>query len=115
MSLICLEQDGENLLPGRWAPGQEIVLSPRGPVRIIYEVDTDRTDNNIVKPGEILLTGMWYPMVEGFCRFHLTAVLPPGYQAVSEGERVTVTPRSDGMEYAFAFPSLSMSGSPGGT
>ncbi len=104
LNLIRLEHDGENLLSKRWAPGREIVVSPRGPVRIIYETDTDRTDNNIVRPGEILLTGMWYPTVEGFCRFRLTAVLPPGYQAVSEAERVTVTQTNGQVEFAFDFP-----------
>lgn len=103
LSLKSLEHNGVKILRGKHAPDQEIVLYPQGPVKISYEVDIHKTDKNTVKPGDILLNGMWYPTVEGFCRFRLTAVLPAGYQAVSEAERVTVTTKNGKVEFFFDF------------
>jgi len=104
LSIKSLEHNGKRVLRGGYPPDREIVLYPRGPIKISYEVDIKKTDNNTVAPGDILLNGMWYPTVEGFCRFRLTAVLPAGYQAVSEAEQVSVSEKNGQVEFRFDFP-----------
>ncbi len=91
-------------LPVRPGKGGEIVLTPRGPVEIIYEVDVKKTEDNFMGPDGVFLLGTWYPVVEGFCRFQVTARVPAGYLAVSEAERLTVKDLGSQQEFVFDFP-----------
>jgi aminopeptidase N len=69
-----------------------------------YEVSLKKTgDTAMNQRGLILLSG-WFPLVEGFCRFKLTATLPSGYLAVSEADRVTTTIKDGLTEFVFDFP-----------
>ena len=52
----------------------------------------------------ISLTGAWYPRPEGLARWKLTALLPPGYEAVSEADRIIKKKRENGIEFFFDFP-----------
>jgi uncharacterized iron-regulated protein len=52
----------------------------------------------------ISLTGAWYPRPDGLGRWKLTALFPPGYEAVSEADRISKTKREGGVEFLFEFP-----------
>ena len=63
----------------------------------LYEVQ-DVIDNR-----GISLTGLWYPQVEGLCRYRLKAVLPKGYEAVSEADDIKKVATEDNVEFYFNF------------
>ena len=83
---------------------QKIVLKADGIVQIDYEAAFRKSDDNIVDKRGIALRGTWYPIVEGMCIYRLKAVLPDGYIAISEAERVIRDKRGDAVEYSFEFP-----------
>jgi len=61
---------------------------------------------NLISPEGVSLTGYWYPAVEDapLAYYSLKAVLPHGFEAVSEAEDISVT-RVDGkLEFSFLFP-----------
>ncbi len=51
--------------------------------------------NNHVSHQGILLMENWHPVVEGNSLYRLTAVMPSGFEAVSETEEVQIRERSD--------------------
>ncbi len=59
---------------------------------------------NVVEPEGIALTGLWYPAVEGLSRYRLTALLPPGFEGISEADDVLIKEQTDGSrEFSFVF------------
>ncbi|MDA8098505.1 MAG: ChaN family lipoprotein [Nitrospiraceae bacterium] len=52
----------------------------------------------------VSLTGLWYPRPGGLSRWKLTADLPAGYEAVSEGEIITRTQHDGKARFSFDFP-----------
>jgi len=59
---------------------------------------------NVVGPEGIALTGTWYPSIEGLAVFRLTALLPGGFEGISEADAVVVKERPDGLrEFSFVF------------
>lgn len=52
----------------------------------------------------ISLTGTWHPRPEGLARWKLTALLPAGYEAVSEADRITKVKKDGGVEFTFDHP-----------
>ncbi len=51
----------------------------------------------------IFLTGVWYPQTDALAAYRLKALLPAGYEAVSEAERIEKTVKEGGTEFAFTF------------
>lgn len=92
--------------------GQPLQVTPRpdgllvlpSPIEITYTVDISKTEDNYVQSNEVVLLGLWYPVVEGFCRFQVTASVPEGYQAVSEAEEIKQRPTDGRLEFTFVFP-----------
>lgn len=59
---------------------------------------------NVVEREGIVLTGSWYPAVEGLSAYRLKALLPAGFEGISEADDVLVKEQSDGSrEFAFVF------------
>jgi uncharacterized iron-regulated protein len=58
----------------------------------------------LISPDGISLTGLWYPEVEGLSYYSLKALVPEGFKAVSEADRITETDTPPGKEYSFYFP-----------
>ncbi|MFZ2088868.1 MAG: M1 family aminopeptidase [Desulfobaccales bacterium] len=85
-------------------PGKNIVLVSQGPIQIDYEVHLKKTGDIAMDQRGLILLSEWYPLVEGFCRYKLTATLPSGYLAVSEADRVTHTEKDGQAEFVFDFP-----------
>lgn len=60
--------------------------------------------NSIDASGIILMNG-WYPSLEGLSFFNLTALLPDGYEGISEADEVLVKDAVAGIkENVFSFP-----------
>jgi aminopeptidase N len=87
-----------------------------GTVVIEYEMaaavpSTDGEKNPGVVRGDlidasgIVLMGGWYPAVGGLSFYSLTAVLPPGFEGISEADKVTTRTMAGGRrEFVFSFP-----------
>jgi aminopeptidase N len=52
----------------------------------------------------ISLTGAWHPRPEGLVRWKITALLPAGYEAVSEADTITRVKKDNGTEFTFDLP-----------
>jgi len=72
-------------------------------VEIRYE-SVFNDSNNVIGGKGISLTGIWYPQIEGLSMYKLRAVLPDGYEAVSEAENIIKTMKGGGVEFTFEFP-----------
>ncbi len=60
--------------------------------------------SNLVSPDGIALLDGWCPSFEGPARFRLSALLPEGFEAVSEADDIVVRQQPGGMkEYSFVF------------
>jgi uncharacterized iron-regulated protein len=76
----------------------------------IFRDDETPHDTNYGAVGSIIdergisLTGTWYPQTEGLYKYELRAVLPGGYEAVSEGERIEKGAKDGKTEFIFEFP-----------
>lgn len=76
----------------------------------IFKEDKTAHDTNygavqsIIDERGISLTGIWYPQIYGLYKYSLKAVLPTGYEAVSEGERIEKSARDGKTEFIFEFP-----------
>ncbi|MBI5634488.1 MAG: ChaN family lipoprotein [Nitrospirae bacterium] len=59
---------------------------------------------NLVSPEGIALINGWYPSVDGLARFRLSAVVPQGFEGISEADEIIVKERVEGSrEFSFAF------------
>jgi len=59
---------------------------------------------DIISDEGISLTGVWYPRIEDRAYYHLKALLPEGFLAVSEADAITAMNTQQGMDYSFNFP-----------
>ncbi|MDI6745103.1 MAG: ChaN family lipoprotein [Thermodesulfovibrionales bacterium] len=75
----------------------------KGIVEIRYE-GIFKNGNNVIGEKGISLTGQWYPGVEGLSVYKLKAILPEGYEAVSEAENIIKNTRNGSSEFIFDFP-----------
>lgn len=94
---------GRRLDRGRLKDPLELA-PPTGTVEIIYEGRFTDPEENIIEEGEIILRNIWYPLVEGFSRYQLTATLPKDYLAVSEANHMQRTEKNNQAIYTFDFP-----------
>jgi hypothetical protein len=104
LRILELKNNGKKVTLERRQAGEEIVLVPRGLVEVSYEAALEKTDRNIIDDRDVILLGMWYPQVKGFCRFNLAATLPAGYLAVSEANHITQNDKGGEVEFVFDFP-----------
>ncbi len=62
-------------------------------------------DGNSIDPSGIVLMKGWYPSLEGLSIFNFTALLPDGYEGISEADEVLVKDAAAGIkEHDFSFP-----------
>ncbi len=60
---------------------------------------------NLIGPSGIALTSRWYPAVEGLSLYQLSAILPKGFEGISEADEISSTPKADGSGvFSFSFP-----------
>lgn len=58
---------------------------------------------DIIDSRGVSLTGAWYPRMDGLQIYRLKAVLPAGYEAVSEAERIVKSAGNGLVEFLFEF------------
>ena len=104
LSLTKLEERGRRVAISRDQKGEPLVLFPQGPVHLTYEATLKNLDDNRINERGLVLQGMWYPRVEGFCRFKLTAMLPSGFEAISEADRIIKEEKAGQAIFHFDFP-----------
>jgi len=59
---------------------------------------------SMISDKGIYLTGSWYPQVMGLALYRLQAIVPDGFEAVSEADEITFVDTPGGRLYSFAFP-----------
>jgi uncharacterized iron-regulated protein len=109
LSLIEASIDGQKIA---FSGGQEIVriLPPRsGSLVIRYEgifreLPHGEQPSDVISDKGLFLTGTWYPKADRMCRYHLTAILPDGYEAISEAETIEKSTGDHRAVFTFDFP-----------
>jgi aminopeptidase N len=104
LNLIKVEERGRRIAISRGQGGIPLVLFPQGPVHLTYEGTLKNSGDNRIDERGLSLQGMWYPQVEGFCRFKLTATLPAGFVAISEADRIIQEEKAGQAIFQFDFP-----------
>lgn len=107
LNLIKVEEGGRQVALNRnqkGDPGDPLVLFPQGPIHLSYEATLKSLVENRITEDGLVLQGRWYPQVEGFCRFKLTAALPAGFVAISEADRIIKEEKAGQTIFHFDFP-----------
>jgi aminopeptidase N len=104
LNLIKVEEGGRRIARSRGQEGELLVLVPQGPVNLTYEATLKTSDDNRIDERGLFLQGMWYPQVEGSCRFKLTATFPAGFVAISEADHITKEEKAGQAIFHFDFP-----------
>ncbi|HUL32096.1 MAG TPA: M1 family aminopeptidase, partial [Thermodesulfobacteriota bacterium] len=60
--------------------------------------------SDVISDKGLFLMGTWYPKPDHRCQYHLTALLPEGYEAMSEAETIEKSTRDGKTVFAFDFP-----------
>ena len=74
------------------------------------EGEGENPENVGVSPGGVVseegisLTGAWYPSLDGLTYYHLKALVPDNFSAVSEADEISTRRTPAGNEYSFVFP-----------
>ena len=69
----------------------------------VENIDDTHVINNTISAQGIFLTGIWYPQPRQIAIFKLKAVLPKGYDAVSEANRIDSYAADGKTQFVFAF------------
>ena len=93
--ILELQIDGVKMGVGELADKDEIVLRAMGPVRLRYETTVKDPEDNLLTDQDIVLKYAWYPVVDGYCTYEVRALLPGGFVALSEGEKVENSRQGD--------------------
>ncbi len=86
-----------------------ILSSHEGTIEIQYEgifrgSEHPKGTPSVIDRKGIFLTGTWYPKLDQMCAYHLTVILPEGYEAVSEAEKVEKNRKDGRTFFVFNFP-----------
>jgi aminopeptidase N len=66
-----------------------------------FSRDTDIP--NVIGQEGIFLASAWYPQIDALAHYRLQAILPRGYAAVSEAEKIERVDGNDSVKYIFQF------------
>ena len=112
LSILEVTFDGVKIAPGTSRGEMTIRALKPGELKIVYTgasgtfksnaAETGIIDNVISEQG-IFLTGTWYPRPQRLMAYRLSAVLPSGYEAVSEAERIDFNAKDGKSEFTFLF------------
>ena len=71
----------------------------------VADASTSRDSDipNVIGREGIFLASAWYPQIEALAHYRLQAVLPRGYAAVSEAEKIERVDVRDGTKFIFEF------------
>jgi uncharacterized iron-regulated protein len=116
LHIISVKFNGQPLEPEM--KGRTLKLSGKGTLEITYEdsfsesgeKEIENLENvgvvsrNMISDKGIALTSNWYPSFEGMAFWHLKALVPQGFKAISEADEINTTNTSQDTEYSFNFP-----------
>ena len=102
LKILSIEADGHTVaVPANTdAP---LMVNVRRRLRIGYQADYPQAGEEQVSSAGIVLGGTWYPLAHGSYRYRLRAVLPAGWQAVSEADAVRREAVPGGVRHEFLF------------
>jgi uncharacterized iron-regulated protein len=90
--------------PGTAQGSLKVVYEAHYPAGAVRDGGDGIVQGNLIGPEGIALINAWYPAIEGLTRFKLTALLPQGFEGISEADEVTTRLLPDGTaELSFAF------------
>ncbi len=94
-----------------------VLLKGKGTLRIAYQAlfptrpeaaqnleNAGVVSQNLLGKQGISLTSAWYPRMEELAYYHLKAVVPAGFKAVSEADEITEQKTPEGDAFSFSFP-----------
>jgi aminopeptidase N len=97
--------------------GEGFTVYGKGTLSVRYQGDFsgdrgegENPENVGVMPGGVVseegisLTGAWYPSLGGLGYYHLKALVPDNFSAVSEADEISSRRTPKGNEYSFLFP-----------
>ena len=102
LKILSIEADGHPVAVPANADAP-LEVSVRRRLRIGYQADYPGTGGEQISADGIVLRGAWYPVVHGRYRYRLRAVLPVGWQAVSEADAVRRVAAPGGVRHEFVF------------
>jgi hypothetical protein len=102
LKILSIEADGHPVAVPASADAP-LTVTVRRRLHISYEADYPETGGEQISPAGIVLRGTWYPVVHGRYRYRLRALLPEGWQAVSEADAVRRKAAPDGVGHEFVF------------
>jgi uncharacterized iron-regulated protein len=99
-----LEQDSTLKIVSEEEGSVEIAFEGRFHGAIRSRTSDEKIVDNVIDKKGVMLTGTWYPVIDGLSYHRLRVTLPPGYEAVSEAEEVRKSTGDEGIEFFFDFP-----------
>ncbi|HVN23799.1 MAG TPA: ChaN family lipoprotein [Syntrophorhabdales bacterium] len=86
--------------PGLLRIEYEAVFKPRIPSTPTRDLEY----TSVIGEQGVSLTGTWYPRIDRLCRYHLSARLPQGFEAVSEADVIRKSREAGKTVFTFQFP-----------
>ncbi len=74
------------------------------PIKITFLYSLKNKNKNYIDDEFIYLVEPWYPFVEELCIYDLFVILPKGFEAVSEANKIIKIENSDSSSFKFSFP-----------
>jgi uncharacterized iron-regulated protein len=87
----------------RYLPDSEGILTIRYK-GLFREDDFEENIYNVINEKGVILTGIWYPKINELFNYKLRVLLPAGYEAISEAERIDRIKKDEMIEFVFHFP-----------
>jgi aminopeptidase N len=111
LKLLYVSLDKEPLEISRQEEVLGILPFREGMIEIGYEgVFKEPSSNShgmepasVISGKGIFLTGTWYPTPDQMCHYHLTAILPKDWEAISEAETIGKKTTGDKTTFDFSF------------
>jgi len=108
VTAIMLSRTGQEAMPVRIPADNHLHLDAINEVQEIFisytkEIAAHAPDNMISTRG-IALTSRWHPIPDRNMQFKLTAILPQGFQAISEADTLSYDPANIQQSFTFSQP-----------
>jgi aminopeptidase N len=73
-------------------------------ISLSYECSSQENGPCVISEKGVVLTGNWYPSVEGMAFYKLKALVPEDFSAISEAEEIEIEKGPHGNLFSFRFP-----------
>jgi len=107
LSTAALQYAGQehqlSSLPG----GHQLVVEARPEAQVLHmswSLSANGDDDNLIDASGITLAGFWHPLPDRDMRYRLTALLPEGFSAITEGDDIVVQAEGNGQRLTAVAP-----------